>query len=58
MLPAALDDEAMGMAPAAPPALARPEVSTEADGNPAGAADEATPAQEEPSPPVIFVSEP
>lgn len=48
MLPAALDDEATGMAPAAPPALARPEVSTEADGNQAGAAAEATPAQEEP----------
>jgi hypothetical protein len=48
MLPAALDDEATGMAPAAPPALARLQGSTEADGDQAGAAAEATPTQEEP----------
>ena len=36
------------MAPGAPPALARPQVSTAANESPAGAAAEATPAQEEP----------
>jgi hypothetical protein len=48
MLPAALDDEATGMAPAAPPALARLQGSTEAGGDEAGAAAEAAPTQEEP----------
>jgi hypothetical protein len=48
MLPAALDDEATGIASAAPPALAGPEVSTAANESPAGAAAGATLAQEEP----------
>jgi hypothetical protein len=48
MLPAALDDKATAMAPAAPPALAGPEVSTAANESPAGAAAEVTSAQEEP----------